>query len=58
MFPAILCDATPALTFSESPVIGDEAKGVEGDGTTNGELVDLRGVPDLERDAKIFCWSI
>lgn len=45
------------MGFSESPGIEDGTTGVEGDGTTNGELTDCKGVPVLVTDDRRFCWS-
>lgn len=56
-FPAFESEETPGIGFSESPGMGDGAKGVEGEGTTKGELADCKGVPVLVRDGGRFCWS-
>lgn len=57
VFPACVCDVTVEMGFSESPGIGDGAAGVEGDGTTKGELADCKGVPVLGMDESRLCWS-
>lgn len=44
----------PRTGFSDSPGIGDGAKGVEGEGTTKGEFADCKGVPVFEIDGR-FC---
>lgn len=50
-----MIEEIPELSFSDSPGIGDGAKGVEGDGTTNGEFADCKGVPAFVRDVSKFC---
>lgn len=55
ILPAFGSEETPDIGFSESG-IGDGAKGVEGDGTTKGELV-CKGVPGFVRDEIRFGWS-
>ena len=54
-FPAFVCAETPDVGFSDSPGIGDGAIGVEGDGTTKGELADCKGVPVLVMDESRLC---
>lgn len=56
IFPVFESEETPDMGFSGSG-IGDGAKGVEGDGTTKGELADCKGVPAFVRDVSRFCWS-
>lgn len=58
LFPAFEIDEIPEFIFSESPGIGDGAMEVEGDGATNGEFTDCRGVPVLVCEDRILCWSI
>ena len=57
-FTAFEIDDTPEFIFSESPGIGDGTMEVEGDGATNGEFADCKGVVALLCEVRIFCWSI
>ena len=50
-----MIEEIPALSFSDSPGIGDGAKGVEGEGTTNGEFADCKGVPAFVTGVSKFC---
>ena len=55
IFPAFERDEMPEFSFSDSPGIGDGAKGVEGDGTTKGEFAACNGVPVFAIDVCILC---
>ena len=52
MLAAFDIDETPEIGFSESPGIGDGAKGGEGVGPNKGELEDCRGVATFVRDGR------
>lgn len=58
IFPALGRDEMLEFTFSDSPGIGDGAKGVEGDGIIKGEFADCKGVPAFVIEDSRFCWSI